>query len=355
MNAMIGRRGFLAGGMALGLLPHAAWAKASAKWPSVQALLDQWVAEKKIAGSSTALSFRGAPTSYVNSGTLALGSAIEADENTLWRIYSMTKPITAAAAMMLIEDGRIGLDQPVAEVLPALKNLKVATDVKVGLDGRPARTAITMRHLLTHTAGFSYEILPDGLLSKAYMARGITPALNGPALKRPGYGPQAQGLQQMVERLAELPLVAEPGTTWHYSVSLDVMGAVIEKVTGKGLDVFMKERIFAPLGMNSTGFRVDPRDFGRYSTNYFVTPNGIIPVDAPPGGFADAPGLLSGGGGLVSSARDYARFGQMLLGRGQLGTVRVMKGDTVALMTSNLLPAGVTGPEGAGSARAAGW
>jgi CubicO group peptidase (beta-lactamase class C family) len=281
------------------------------------------------------------PASYVNAGTLALGNAVEADENTLWRIYSMTKPITAACAMILIEQGRIGLDQPVGEVLPALKDMKVATDWKTGLEGAPAKNPITMRHLLTHTAGFTYNIIPTGKLSAAYAERGITPALNGAGLKQPGFGPQAQGLADMVERLSKLPLMAEPGTAWNYSVSLDVIGAVIEKVSGMGLDAFMKTRLFDPLGMRSTGFRVDPKDFHRYATNYLVTPNGIVPIDAPPGGFADAPAMLSGGGGLVSSTRDYTRFGQMLLGRGQLGGVRVMKNETAGLMMSNLLPPGL--------------
>ena len=348
MASAIDRRLFLGGAAALGLLPQAAWAKASAAFPSVQALLDGWVTDRKIAGSSTALSYHGAPLAYVNSGTLALGSAVAVDEDTLWRIYSMSKPITAACAMMLIEDGKIALDQPVADVLPAFRNLTVAPNYRTSLAATPARNAMTMRHLLTHTAGLSYDIAKDGVLRDAYDAQGISPALNGAALRDAGVGPQAQGLADMVARVARLPLMAEPGTVWHYSIGLDVMGAVIEAVSGKGLDVFMKRRLFDPLGMASTGFRVAPKDFGRYASNYYVTPKGLQPIDAPPGGFADPPAMLSGGGGLVSSARDYARFGRMLLGGGQLDGTRVLKSETVALMTSNLLPAGVAGPDGAG-------
>jgi len=153
--------------------------------------------------------------------------------------------------MILIADGRIGLDQPVGEVLPALKSMKVATDVKTGLDGRPAQTAITMRHLMTHTAGLSYQFYPGSKLSEAYLARGITP-VQRTARTGPGH-PQVRDLTQMIERLADLPLVAEPGTNGIIrSARRD--GPVIETVTGKRFDVFLKDRVFAPLGMATPAF-----------------------------------------------------------------------------------------------------
>ena len=176
MSAMIARRGFLAGTVAFGLMPRLGWASTSAKWPNVQALLDRYVAQKQFAGASAALSAGGAPVDYINAGTLAFDSSVAADENTLWRLFSMTKPVTAAAAMILIEEGRMGLDQPVGEVLPALKAMKVATDLKTSLDAQPARNPITMRHLLTHTAGLSYQFQPDGSsprpISRAASPRG---------------------------------------------------------------------------------------------------------------------------------------------------------------------------------------
>jgi CubicO group peptidase (beta-lactamase class C family) len=347
MSAIIGRREFLAGAVAFGLMPRLGWAKATTKWPNVQALLDRYLAEKQFAGMSAALSAGGEPVSYVNVGSLAFGSKVAADENTLWRIYSMSKPITAAGAMILIEDGKLALDQPVGDVLPALKSLKVATDPKTGLDGRPARNPMTMRHLMTHTAGLTYQMQANSKIAEAYFARGITPGTNGPMARDPRH-PRARDLSEMIERLGELPLIAEPGTIYQYSIGLDVMGAVIERVSGKGFDVFLKERLFDPLDMASTGFQVAPKDLARLSTCYQLTPPGQVVFDAPPGGFAEPPGLLSGGGGMVSSARDYARFGQMLLGRGALGPVRVMKSETVAVMMSDLLPPGVKGPEGTG-------
>jgi CubicO group peptidase (beta-lactamase class C family) len=347
MSRIIGRREFLAGALVSGLMPTPGWTRASSKWVNVQTLLDRYVTQRKFAGASAALSVGGRSVDYVNAGALAFGSGVVADENSLWRIYSMTKPITATVAMILIEEGRMGLDQPVGEVLPALKSMKVGIDLKTSLEGRPASKPITMRNLLTHTAGLSLISQPDGKLAEAYLARGISPGVNGQSARNPAH-PRARNLDEMIERLAELPLMAEPGTVWHYSIGLDVMGAVIERVSGKRLDAFMRERIFDPLDMVSTSFQVAPKDFGRLSTNYLKAANGPSVMDAPPGGFSEPPGLLAGGGGLVSSARDYVRFGEMLLGRGRLGTTQVMKSETAALMMSNLLPPGVVGPEGSG-------
>jgi CubicO group peptidase (beta-lactamase class C family) len=348
MNAIIGRRGFIAGALALGLAPRIAWAKGSAKWPHVQALLDRYVADKTFAGTVAGLSAGGEPVDYVTAGTLAFDRPAPADENTLWRVHSMSKPLTAAAAMILFEDGRIGLDTPVAEVFPSWKDLKVAIDVNAGLDARPAKTVMKMRHLLTHSAGLVYPFFPAGKLSEAYSAKGITPGLNIPLSKPDPKNPQAHSLAEMAERLADLPVMFDPGTQWHYSIGLDVMGAVIEKVSGQGFDVFLKERLFDPLDMASTGFVVAAKDFPRLSTLYQLTDKGQTVFDVPPGANSEKPQLLSGGGGIVSSARDYVRFGQMLLGRGQLGSARVMKEETAATMMSNLLENGVRDGEGQG-------
>jgi CubicO group peptidase (beta-lactamase class C family) len=205
---------------------------------------------------------------------------------------------------------------------------------------------MTMRHLLTHSAGLTYYFLGKDKLAAAYQARGITPGTNIPASKADPR--QAAGLAEMVERLAELPLMFDPGTRWLYSVGLDVMGAVIEKVSGRGFDVFLQERLFDPLGMTSTGFVVARKDYARFATLYQLDEKGQTVVDVSPGKYAEKPQLLSGGGGIVSSARDYVRFGQMLLGRGQLGSVRIMKEQTAATMMSNLLEKGVRDREGQG-------
>ncbi len=348
MSAIIGRREFIASAIALGLTPRFAWAKAGTQWPHVQALFDGYVGSKQFAFASAALLAGGDQVDYVNAGTLAFDSRTPADENTLCRIHSMSKPLTAAAAMILIEDGKMSLDQPVADVFPSWKAMRVAIDPTVSLDSRPAKTPVTMRHLLTHSAGLTYFFFHQNKVGDAYDAHGITPGLNIPVGKAKPGDREAHSLAEMMDRLAEVPLMFDPGTKWHYSIGLDAMGAVIEKVSGQGFDAFLKQRLFDPLDMANTGFVVAPKDYPRFATLYQLTDKGISVFDTPPGAYAEKPQLLSGGGGIVSSARDYMRFGQMLLGRGQLGSARVMKEATVATMTSNLLPNGLRDEEGNG-------
>lgn len=321
------------------------------RWTAVQRLLEGYVADKKMAGAAAALSFNGSPLAYLSAGHIELDSPVRFDENSLCRIYSMTKAVTGVAAMMLVEGGRIALDQAVAEVVPEFRSLRVATDIEKGLSGRPATKTMTMRHLLTHTSGLSYwtPLSGTGALPAAYRERGITPGNYGTRLNRPGYGPQVRNLTEMVERVAELPLLCEPGTAYNYSIGLDVMGLVIERVTGKGFDRFLRERLFEPLDMSSTGFQVAPKNAARLTTNYNVTPEGLKPTDtAATSVWLRPPTLLAGGAGLISTARDFARFGAMLLGDGALGRVRVLKPETARLTRSNLLPAGVVYSSGDG-------
>lgn len=344
---------------ALWLDKRAAWAAtwSARRWTAVQKLLDGYVAEKKIAGAAAALSYGGSPLAYPCAGHIALDSSVRFDENSLCRIYSMTKPVTGVAALMLVEAGKIALDQAVAEVLPEFRSLRVATDIEKGLSARPAVKTMTMRHLLTHTSGLGYwtPSAGAGVLPTAYRERGITPGNYGARLNRPGYGPQARSLVEMVERVAELPLLCEPGTAYNYSIGLDVMGLVIERVTGKGFDVFLRERLFDPLDMSSTGFQVAPKNAARLTTNYDVTPEGLKPTDtAAASVWLRPPTLLAGGAGLISTARDFARFGAMLLGDGVLGRVQVLKPETARLARSNLLPAGVVYAGGDGYGAGAG-
>jgi CubicO group peptidase (beta-lactamase class C family) len=229
--------------------------------------------------------------------------------------------------------------------------LRVAIDIQKSMESRPAVKTMTMRHLLTHTSGLSYwtPLSGVGALPTAYRERGITPGNYGAGLNRPGYGPQAKNLVEMVERVAELPLAYEPGTALNYSIGLDVMGLVIERVTSKGFDVFLRERLFEPLDMSSTGFQVAPKNAARLTTNYNVTPDGLKPTDTGAASvWLRPPTLLAGGAGLVSTARDFARFGAMLLGDGVLGRIRAMKPETARLARSNLLPAGVVYSSGGG-------
>jgi CubicO group peptidase (beta-lactamase class C family) len=328
---------------------------AERQWAAIQKLIDGYVADKKMAGTGVAIFYGGAPVTYLAAGTIALDSQKRFDENSICRIYSMTKPVTGIAAMLLVEDGKLSLDQPVADVLPEFRALRVAIDVERSLDSRPASKTMTMRHLLTHTSGLaSWTPLSSGpeLLHVAYRERGITPGNFGERLDRQGYGPQATSLVDMVRRLAELPLAYEPGTVSNYSIGTDVMALVIERASGMPYERFLRDRLFTPLDMSSTAFQVKREDAGRLTTNYQFAPTGLTPTDAAAtSAFLELPRLIAGGGGLVSTLRDYARFGAMLLGDGALDGTRVMKVETARAARSNLLPDGVlkaTTGQGAG-------
>jgi CubicO group peptidase (beta-lactamase class C family) len=332
-DMMLRRRTFLAGA-AFAAAAAPAFARTSS---AVQALFDRYVAEKKLAGASLAIT-SPTRTSYVNAGTLAFDSAARFDETTLARVYSMTKTMTGTAAALLIEDGKLKLDQPVADFFPAYANLKVATDPKTGLDGTPAKAPLTVRHLLTHTGGLAYHINAKSAVTQAYRANGLFAVVG--IQPEAGDGAPPRSLAEFAERLATMPLIAEPGTVWNYSVGLDLLGAVIERACGMPFDAFLRARILGPLDMRSTAFRA--LDAARLATNYFKLPTGLFGFDtAANSPFLPYPAVPYGGSGLVSSARDWARFGAMHLGDGRVGDVRVMKPETARLIRSNILPDGV--------------
>lgn len=354
--SLVRRRDFIAGATVLSA-NAAAGAVPEQRWSRVRSLLDRYTADKKFAGAAAAIAQGRSRTEFQVAGTIAYDSAVAVSPDSLFRLYSVSKPITGMAAMLLIEDGLIALDQPVAEVLPELGQMRVAIDPDASLDSRPAVRQMTMRHLLTHTSGLSnwQPVLGDTPLARAYRERGVTP---GSFVRQPGetwYGTQVNGLTEMVRRVAEVPLIAEPGTAWHYSMGLDLMGAVIERASGLPLDTFMQRRLFAPLGMRSTGFRVRRRDVHRLTTLYGNAPEGPVAIDQGRSSFwLDPPKLLAGGGGLVSSARDLVRFGQMLLNEGELDGARVMTPATVRMALSNLLPPDVSYPPTGGFGAGAG-
>lgn len=329
---------------------------ATTRWAGVQSLLDKYVADRRYAGVAAALSYGGAPVSFLTAGTLAFDSKVAITPDSLFRIYSLTKPVTGIAAMLLVEDGRIALDQPVGEVLPEMHHMTVAIDPKTSLKSRPAARPMTMRQLITHTSGMSnwQPFLGNNPLSVAYRERGLTPGSYGARQQILGRASPVRGLQALIEGVADVPLIAEPGTAWNYSIGFDVMGAVIERVTGRGLDVFMRERLFKPLGMNSTGFTIAPSDVGRMTTLYDRR-NGQLGIvdEGPTSVWLQQPTLLAGGGGLVSSVWDLIRFAGMLLGKGEFEGKQVMKRETARLALSNILPEGVryapTGGFGAGA------
>ncbi len=311
-------------------------------WAKVQAVLDGYVADDRLPGAVGAIGRGTDDASFLFSGTIARDSKRAMDADSLFRIYSMTKPITGMAAMMLIEDGRIGLDQDIGDFIPGFKNPRVLIDGSKDLNARPASRPITVRNLLTHTAGLGYTIITKGPLLDAYERRGISPAALSrnpiPGIKAVATAPS---LEIFANRLASLPLIAEPGTKWSYSVSLDLMGRVIEVASGMPFDRFLQTRMFDPLGMTSSFFQVPASETGRLTTNYGISPLGKFPVD--PGNssvFSDRPAFPFGGAGLVMSARDYDRFLLMLAGHGAIGGSRIMKEETAKLGMSNLLPPG---------------
>jgi CubicO group peptidase (beta-lactamase class C family) len=322
-------------------LPAGALARtAKAGQAAVKAMADRYVAERKVANVVVAVGGPSGPPDFVSAGRLALGAGAPAGPDSLYRIYSMTKPITGCAIMMLVEDGKLSLDQPLSGIFPGFSQMNVLTDPANSLATRPAAKPILIRHLLTHTAGFTYTIIGNGPLQKLYAEKGIVPAQTSIAAEAQEHRPP--NLIAFAEAVAPLPLLVEPGSAWNYSIALDVAGAVVEKVSGMGFDTFLQQRIFTPLGMADTFFTVPASKLPRMASNYSVTDKGLEPLDVPPATiYARPPAFPYGGAGLVSSARDYARFMQALLGGGQLGRTHILKPETARLMMSNLLEPGV--------------
>lgn len=332
------------------LLPRLAFAKTSRispALPALEAFLAKWVGPGKFPGILVAFGERGRPTRFLARGSEGFTDADPVTPDSLFRIYSMTKPITGMAAMMLIDDGKLGLDQPVADILPKFARMQVQVTPDGSItDLRPARTPITIRHLITHTSGLGYSIIQRGPIKGAYEAAGLVPGrisrIPVPGLDRGG---TIQGLAAFADGLAEMPLVYEPGTTWSYSVGLDLMGRVIEVVSGQEFSEFLRARIFEPSGMNSTWFHVPQSEAGRMTTNHAAVAGNLAPIDPGPTSiFLDKPAFPFGGAGLVGSPRDYDRFLDMLGNYGTVGGKRVMGELAVRVGTSNLLPEGVKGP-----------
>src|SRR5262249_37002236 len=230
------------------------------------------------------------------------GKAMPADA--IFRIHSMTKPITTAAALVLYDEGKFNLDDPVSRYLPDFKGLRVYA--AKGDETIAARREMTVRDLMRHTSGLTYGMPNGSPVDKLYIANKI---------EAPG-----DSLADMVAKLGKLPLQYQPGSRFHYSVSTDVLGRVVEVVSGKPLDEFLRDRIFVPLDMRDTGFLVPKEKLDRLAANHRSVEKGVLKVidAAATSRYRTRPKYLSGGGGLVSTARDYARFCQMLLDSGQL-------------------------------------
>lgn len=246
--------------------------------------------------------------------------------DTIFRIHSMTKPITSVAVMMLAERGALDLDDPVGVYLPELADLSVGVEVERDDGSRelltePADRPVTIRDLLRHTSGFTYGLFDSSPVDTMYMESRLYAATD---------------LADMMARLGGLPLKHHPGVVYEYSVSTDVLGRVVEVVSGQSFDAFLQEHVFDPLGMVDTGFWVPEDKTGRFAGYYRSTEEGLV---GEGGGesYASRPGLLSGGGGLVSTAFDYLRFCRMILGGGELDGVRILSPESVAAMGTDQL------------------
>jgi CubicO group peptidase (beta-lactamase class C family) len=252
----------------------------------------------------------------------------------LFRIASQSKAVTSVAAMILVEEGRLRLNEPVSRYIPGFANARVAVATDTGRTLVPVHRSITIRQLLTQTAGLSYGT--GSLIEDDYRAAGLGPAA--------GYGwylaDKAESICTTMDRLSTLPLAAQPGEVWIYGYATDVLGCVVERASGMPLDRFVRERIFTPLAMNSTWFFPPTSTGGRLTAVYAVTEAGAL-VRAPDGPLGQGDYLegprqdFAGGAGLVSTAGDYARFLQMLLNGGELNGARILSPATVSLMTAD--------------------
>ena len=256
--------------------------------------------------------------------------AVPVADDSLWRIFSMTKPVTSVAVMQLVEEGRIRLRDPLSRFLPAFADVEVFVGGTVDEpDTVPAERPITVADLLTHTAGLSYSILNQHPVDEMYRRAGID------ALERGG------SLAERIDRLATLPLRHQPGTRWSYSMATDVLGRVVEVVDGRPFDEALHARVLEPLGMVDSVFQVSGDRLGRMTSCYAFTPGGepALLDPGPTTGFADV-SWPSGGGGLVSSMADYHRFCSALVGGGELDGQRILGSRTVRQMFMNHLPGG---------------
>ena len=291
---------------------------------AIRAWLRGWVDCGRLPSAHVAILHEGTPVlSFGHSGT-----ADAITDETVLHIYSMTKPVTAVAALQLVERGRLALDDPLARHLPAFADAAVnrgrSGDV---LDPVPATTPITVRDLLMHTAGFTYGEGNPGAVSRLYVH------------ERCDFGPGDGLLSEVVERLAGIPLLFEPGSAWNYGVASDVLGRVIEVAADRALEEVIRDGILQPLGMHDTTFRAAEVPPGRLAALYEAGSDGTPAIVDISDELATPPSrlTLSGGGGLLSSSRDYVRFAEMLRMGGFLDGARVLRDESVAEMTRNQL------------------
>ena len=295
-----------------------------------QHLLTRYIEAEKIAGCLTLIARRGELAHLSAMGMMDRERGLPMAEDAIFRIYSMTKPITSVALMMLFERGAFQLSDPVARFIPQWAELQVMTGGEYpDYATAPPERPMTIRDLLSHQSGLTYGFM-EGPLEAGYFKHQVYQAGTM----------RGRDLQSMIDRLAELPLKFSPGDNWNYGVSTDVCGYLVQEISGRRFDEYLREEIFEPLGMEDTGFYVPAEKQHRLAANYERgADKQLRPLDIfGAGEYFEEPTFLSGGGGLVSTAQDYQRFCQMLLNGGQLDGARILGPKTIELMTMNHLP-----------------
>ncbi|HWG21425.1 MAG TPA: serine hydrolase domain-containing protein [Terracidiphilus sp.] len=296
----------------------------------LHSVMQQAVDKKEVAGVVTLLARHGKIVDYRAYGQRDMASGAPMTKDTIFRDYSMTKPVTGVAMMILFEEGKWLPNDPIAKYIPQFAHLKVFNGVDavgkmilVDPDHAP-----TMHELMSHTAGFTYGFFGNTPVDK---------------MVRDAQVFQGKNLQEMIDKLAKIPLLYQPGKGWTYSLSMDIEGYIVEKLSGQSLPDFMRDRIYAPLGMKDAGFYVPAEKRSRFATNYWWDPD-TNTVSAKPRGFVspheyeEPPVEPSGGGGMVSTIEDYYRFARMLANGGELEGKRLLSPATVKLMTTNHVP-----------------
>ncbi len=322
----------------------------STRLAAIAPLLTGAVERGELSGVVTLVARHGRVAALDSAGFRNTARRTPIGSATLFRIASMTKPVTSAAAMILVEEGRLGLADPVARYIPAFARMTVAAasnDPAGASASVPARRPITILDLLTHRSGLTYGFLDDGPVGDAYRSAGVSD----------GMPTREEAIAANVDRLAKLPLVAQPGARFQYGLSVDVLGRVIEIVSGQTLAVFLEERLFGPLQMHDTRFYVADDQVERLATPYAWNGRRLRPMQASERfgdlllageGYRGSRTWFSGGSGLVSTVGDYARFLQMILNGGELDGVRVLGPKTVQLLSADAL-AGTEHPLGRGA------
>ena len=305
------------------------------KVADLEARMLKFVADGDTKGIATLLVKDGEVISHTQAGVRHILDGAPITDDTIYRIYSMTKPITGVALMTLYEEGKFSLDDPVSKYIPEFTNLEVVKSFAEdgSFEVEPLQRQPTMRELMSHTAGFAYGLYGNDPSNVAFMKKRVLAAPDLPAF---------------INRVATIPLMYQPGTNWFYSAAVDIQGAIIERLTGMSLGEYFQSKLFAPLGMTDTGFFVPDDKVDRFSNVFGFHPetkrfqllpfaeakfNFLGDMAFKKGGF----GMESGGGGLVSTLGDYARFCQMLANGGEFNGVRILKPETVKLMRTNVL------------------